>query len=65
MAHIHSIEAGHPAWIDQLVDLHVLAEHGDTAAAATARHWMAADPDARHLWDSVTRTCDQLREPSH
>lgn len=54
-------EADHPVWIDELVDLHVLAEHGDNAAAATARHWMASDPDACRLWDQVDRTCDRLR----
>lgn len=48
-------------WIDRLVELHVLAEHGDTAAAATAARWIAEDTEARRRWEDVQRTCDQVR----
>jgi hypothetical protein len=54
-------EAAVPQWIDRLVELHVLADHGDTAAAATAMRWMAEDGDARRVWEDVQRTCDQVR----
>lgn len=64
MTSIDGPHADRPAWIDELVDLHVLAEHGDTTAATTAHHWMVADPHARQLWDNVDRTCAQLRETS-
>jgi anti-anti-sigma regulatory factor len=57
-------EATPPEWIDRLVDLHVLAAHGDTDAAAQADRWMADEPDARRLWDSVAGTCEQLRAAS-
>jgi hypothetical protein len=46
--------------VDRLVDLHVLAANGDEDAAARADEWMAGDPVARRLWDSVARTCDEL-----
>lgn len=49
-----------PAWRDQLVELHVLAEHGDPDAAATARLWLATDDDARRVWEDVERIRDQL-----
>ncbi|GAA4895263.1 hypothetical protein [Actinomycetospora straminea] len=49
-------------WLDRdrLVELHVLAANGDTTAAAHADKWMADDPLARHMWDSVARTCNEL-----
>lgn len=45
---------------DRLVELHVLAANGDAAAAAHADKWMAHDPVARRMWDSVARTCTEL-----
>lgn len=54
----------HPQWIDRLVELQVLAEHGDTAAAAAAAIWIAQDPQARRVWEGVERTCDQVRNGS-
>jgi hypothetical protein len=50
-----------PQWIDRLVELHMLAEHGDLVAAATADRWIATDVDARRMWDDVERIRDQLR----
>ncbi|GAA4883870.1 hypothetical protein [Actinomycetospora straminea] len=49
-------------WVDRdrLVELHVLAANGDTTAAAHANKWMADDPVARRMWDSVAHTCDEL-----
>lgn len=39
------------AWRDRLVELHVLAEHGDDDAARTAQRWLSSDAAARHVWD--------------
>ena len=50
-----------PAWRDRLVELHVLAEHGDADAAAVAARWLATDPTAEHVWSRVERTCRELR----
>ena len=49
------------AWRDRLVELQVLAEHGDSDAAAIAARWLAADPAARHAWSEVERICQHLR----
>jgi hypothetical protein len=49
-------------WVDRLVELHVLAEHGDTSAARQAEEWVARDPSARTLWESVERECSEVRE---
>jgi hypothetical protein len=46
---------------DRLVELHVLADHGDREAAATAAAWLAEDDHARRIWVSVQRTCDDIR----
>ncbi|WP_214369017.1 hypothetical protein [Pseudonocardia sp. H11422] len=54
-------EPAHPQWIDRLVELHVLADNGDTAAAAAAATWIAEDGEARRVWEDVARTCDQVR----
>lgn len=64
MVSIHTTEATYPEWIDRLVDLHVLAAHGDTDAAIQADQWMAEDPDVRRVWDRVARTCELLHAPS-
>ncbi|MCE0765754.1 hypothetical protein LWC35_23010 [Pseudonocardia kujensis] len=50
-------------WIEQLVELHVLAENGDTEAARKAADWVADDPTARAMWASVERDCARLRHP--
>ena len=50
-----------PDWRDALVELHILAEHGDTDAATRAARWLARDPAARHAWDAVQQTCDTVR----
>lgn len=43
-------------WIDRLVELRVLAEHGDTASARAAQRWIATDERARHLWEHLALT---------
>lgn len=53
-------EAG-SRWRDELVDLHVLAENGDSEAAERARRWLERDADARRAWDEVERTCGQVK----
>ncbi|AEA27116.1 hypothetical protein ACFQ34_14840 [Pseudonocardia benzenivorans] len=47
--------------LDDLVDLHVLAEHGDADAAESAQRWLDRDPDARKQWQDVERDCRLLR----
>jgi hypothetical protein len=49
-----------PRTRDRLVELHVLAEHGD-AAAAEAGGWLSSDPDARRTWHQVDAQCRELR----
>ncbi|MBW0106480.1 hypothetical protein [Pseudonocardia sp. KRD291] len=49
------------AWRDRLVELHVLAEHGDEAAAGEAKAWIDSDERARRAWHEIESTCDQLR----
>jgi hypothetical protein len=49
---------------DRLVELHVLAEHGDRAAGAEAARLLAHDDEARRIWDTVEATCDRLRTGS-
>ena len=51
--------------LDRLVELHVLTEHGDTAAAAEAARLVAADDAARRVWDTVESTWRRLREEPH
>ena len=48
-------------WRDRLVELHVLAEHGDGAAAAAAARWLDDDPAARSAWQTVAHACDAIR----
>jgi hypothetical protein len=48
-------------WRDTLVELHILAEHGDLDAAAEAARWLARDAAARHAWDAVQHICDTVR----
>jgi len=60
---VPAAERAQAAWLDELVSLHVLAEHGDEEAAATARAWLATDTDARQVWDGVEDLREQLVEP--
>jgi hypothetical protein len=53
--------ARHAQWIDRLVELHVLADNGDSEAAAAAASWIAEDTEARRVWEDVKRVCDQVR----
>ena len=53
-----------PSWRDTLVELHVLAEHGDARAAVEAARWLERDATARQMWDEVQATCDALRRPA-
>jgi hypothetical protein len=48
-------------WIDRLVELHVLAEHGDDVSAAAAEKWIAVDVEARQVWECVEDVCGQLQ----
>jgi hypothetical protein len=48
-------------WIDRLVELHVLADNGDSEAAAAAASWIAEDTAARRVWEDVQQVCDQVR----
>jgi hypothetical protein len=50
--------------LDRLVELHVLAENGDATAAAEAAQLLAADREARRVWDTVESTCRRLRGES-
>lgn len=50
-------------WLDRLVELHVLADNGDRDAAAEASRWIEHDGEARRVWDTVARTCADLRLP--
>ena len=52
-----------PDWLDRLVDMHVLSEHGDVDAAAAAQQWLDSDPEARRVWGEVQRTCECLHRP--
>ena len=56
-----ALESVRAPWLDKLVDLHVLSEHGDTAATETAGQWLRTDPEARRVWDEVQHSCDRLR----
>ncbi len=58
-----ALESARAPWLDRLVELHVLAEHGDTAATETAGRWMSTDPEARRVWEEVQHSCDRLRGP--
>jgi hypothetical protein len=53
-------EAARPPWLDRVVELHVLAAHGDVAAGAAAAEWMASDHEVQRVWDAVERACEQL-----
>ncbi|GAA4775632.1 hypothetical protein GCM10023200_05260 [Actinomycetospora chlora] len=49
------------AWIDRLVDLQVLAAHGDREAVVDLEEWLAHDAEARQVWNIIAQTCQQLR----
>lgn len=44
-----------------LVELMVLAEHGDSAAAAQLRDWVASDSATRAVYNSIARDVEALR----
>lgn len=48
-------------WRDRLVELHILAANGDNHAATAARRWLAADAEARRVWNEVEQDCRSLR----
>jgi len=54
------LQVGSPAWRDRLVELHVLAEHGDVEAATEAERWLAEDDSARRHWELVERDCLEI-----
>lgn len=54
------LQVGSPAWRDRLVELHVLAEHGDVEAATEAERWLAEDGSARRHWDLVELHCHEI-----
>ncbi|GAA5115446.1 hypothetical protein [Pseudonocardia adelaidensis] len=47
-------------WRDELVELHVLAANGDSAAASAAERRMADDPAFRKAWTEVQAACDKV-----
>ncbi|GAA4783383.1 hypothetical protein GCM10023200_16030 [Actinomycetospora chlora] len=48
-------------WRDALVDLLVLAEHGDLDAAASLRGWLSVDPTAASATEAIRRVVDAVR----
>lgn len=65
MANADLSRPGQAGWQDRLVELHVLADHGDADAADVAAAWLAVDDDARRCWDTVQRDCDRVRAGAH
>jgi hypothetical protein len=61
MSAVQAHQAPDRDWLDELVELHVLAASGDTAAASAAERWIAADPAVRKAWTEVENTCDRVR----
>lgn len=57
------VDPGRRRWVEDLVELHVLSEHGDLSATAAAGRWMASDREARRVWNEVERIRDHLRAP--
>ena len=47
------VEVADTRWLDTLVGLHVLAEHGDPVSAEVADRWIATDGEAHKVWMSV------------
>ncbi|MDN5918533.1 MAG: hypothetical protein L0I76_26110 [Pseudonocardia sp.] len=62
--HRPGLEPAAPDWRDRLVELHVLAAHGDDDAARAAEAWIATDSRARSSWEAVQRECAQIRAAS-
>lgn len=48
-------------WRDRLVELHVLAEHGDRAAAVEAQAWIDTDERAHRAWHEIEDACHLVR----
>jgi len=61
MGAAHAHEVPDRDWLDELVELHILAASGDSAAASAAERWMSADPAVRQAWTEVEKTCDRIR----
>ena len=55
-----AIEGAVGSWVDRLVELRVLADHGDTDAAARAQQWIGDDEAAARMWWQITRDCSLL-----
>ena len=55
------VDSDDPGWIDRLVELRVLAEHGDAASAAAAQQWIATDPTVRQMQESLQHFHDWLQ----
>jgi len=47
-------------WRDELVELHVLAANGDSAAASEAERRMADDPAFREAWTEIEAACNKV-----
>jgi hypothetical protein len=52
-----------PDWRDALVELHILAEHGDPDAATRAARWLARDPAARHALTAAAAAAEVVAGP--
>lgn len=57
------VEGTAGSWVDRLVELRVLADHGDTAAAARAEQWISHDEAAGRMWRQMIRDCSLLGDP--
>lgn len=51
-------------WLDRLVELHVLASHGDLVAAAEAQRWIGHDEAAERVWRQIDQDCALLGQSS-
>lgn len=55
-----AVGAAGTGWLDRLVELHVLAAHGDLAAAAEAQQWIGHDEAAGRVWRQIDQDCALL-----
>jgi len=58
---LSAAERDRAPWLDRLVELHVLAEHGDLAAIDAATRWLGSDAQARRVWDEIDTLCAGVR----
>ncbi|GAA4880849.1 hypothetical protein [Actinomycetospora straminea] len=49
------------SWRDALVELLVLAEHGDLAAARSLQGWLSVDPSAASACSTIRRAVAAVR----